>query len=221
MWESDDLLTPEQRIQLDKAIVWFRSQQDVQTSHLLVDPCRHSVLFSRTLDKSGTKINPPQAIDYATSTSFAFLPSNIDVSSDGSSVRFLSYINGVNPRSTCIYSGLQQLALESIPLFEKTLTDLHRNNTLRQRIPGTYRYAEWDEPDPPEHSDDEDGWQQYEKTMVQWAATRPIVLPDVPNEGFHDDLTKRKYNVSLKGRTIQAIFKIADLVLVSPLCILQ
>jgi hypothetical protein len=97
-----------------------------------------------------------------------------------------------------------------LPLFEHTLTDLHRSNPLAQRIQGPYKYTVWDEPDEPEFSDDEEGWAAYDREMRNWEMTRPIQLPDIPDAGYPGGLERRNYVMSLKGRKLQAIVQVSD-----------
>ncbi len=105
-----------------------------------------------------------------------------------------------------------EMLLESfVPLFEHTLTDLHRNNPTVPRISGCCRYTEWDEPDPPDFSDDEEGWTSYESEMRQWTLTRPITLPDVPGQGYGGGLEKRRHIVSLRNRSIQVIVNVSKI----------
>ena len=108
-----------------------------------------------------------------------------------------------------------EMLLESfVPLFEHTLTDLHRNNPLVPRISGCCRYTEWDEPDPPDFSDDEEGWTNYESEMRQWTLNRPITLPDVPGQGYSGGLEKRRHIVSLRNRSIQVIVNVSNINLI-------
>lgn len=168
------------------------------------------------MDRTGTIIKAAIGDEHSISKKFACLPTDVTISKDGSSVKLMSYINGIEPHFATMYQALENFLSHTIPLFENVLTDLHRNNPIRQRITGTYRYAEWDEPDPPEDSDDEEGWELYNQQMTQWEATRPIVLPDVPDQGYGHDLPVRKHRVSLRGRNVQIILKIVDVTLVRP-----
>jgi hypothetical protein len=115
---------------------------------------------------------------YFVSQKFTFLPTDFSVSITGR-VKFLSYINNLNPSRTFLYQSLENLLGCCVPLFSHVLTDLHRNNPLPQRIKGHCRYTEWDEPEPPEHSDDEEGWSAYERDVQHWAmvGTSRSMLP--------------------------------------------
>jgi hypothetical protein len=101
-----------------------------------------------------------------------------------------------------------------VPLFSHVLTDLHRNNPHPRRIQGHCRYIEWDEPEPPEHSDDEDGWSAYERDVRHWVMHRPIEIPDVPTNGYPGGLESRKYAVDLHGRTLQVVVHVSEIRLV-------
>lgn len=144
------------------------------------------------------------------------LPSDVSVSADATSVKFLSYINNLHPiEHLGTYTQLEYLLAGFIPLFERTLTDLHRNNPLVQRIPGRCHYTVWDEPEPPEYSDDEEGWVTYESEMREWSLNRPINLPDVPDAGYLGGLEKRRRSITLRGRTVQIIVSASEITLVS------
>lgn len=137
------------------------------------------------------------------------------MSADGLAVTCRSYINGVEPALTHIYDGLERTLCRLIPLFERVLTDLHRSNPLPQRIKGSYRYRVWDEPEPPEDSDDEEAWEQHSRDVRQWTLYRPIEIPDVPAEGYSGELTRRRiHRTRLHGRRLQVIIKVTDVVLV-------
>ena len=123
---------------------------------------------------------------------------------------FTSYINNLHPSCTTLYAHLETLLTSFLPLFEHTLTDLHRSNPLAQRIQGPYKYTVWDEPDEPEFSDDEEGWAAYDREMRDWEMTRPIHLPDIPDAGYPGGLERRNYMVNLKDRKLQVIVQVSD-----------
>lgn len=158
---------------------------------------------------------PPSLTDiYTLSQRFALLPTDLFVSFCGH-VDFLSYINGLPPHEKALYELLETTLGALIPLFEHTLTDLHRNNPLYLRIPGSCRYTIWEEPEPPEFSDDEDGWVTYQREMRHWILNRPISLPDVPSGGYPGGLEHRKHQVTLRGKRLQVIMQVTDIRLVS------
>ena len=123
---------------------------------------------------------------------------------------FLSYVNNLDPQNVSLRDALENTLLKVIPMFERVLTDLHRSNPLHQRIKGAYKYTEWEEPDPPEHSDDEEGWSTFERDVRHWIMHRPVQLPDVPDGGYPGGLENRKYRVSLCGRRLQLVIDVSD-----------
>ncbi|KAG5643500.1 hypothetical protein DXG03_000741 [Asterophora parasitica] len=184
----------------------------------LVDPYLHPLVYNRTLVAHPhnrylrTLPSPTGGDIYTVSPNLAFLPAEVTISTTGA-VSFSSYINNLHPQKHAdIYKQLETLLGTSfIPLFERVLTDLHRNNPLPQRIPGPCRYTVWDEPDEPEYSDDEAGWVAYEREMRHWVMNRPIHLPDVPPNGYTGGLAARKHTVSLGGKNVQVVVGIEDM----------
>ena len=198
----------------------MKNGDDVST--YLIDHRLYSLVYNRTLvshlnGRVHRPIPAPSSADlYTVSPHFSLLPSDVSVSADTTAIKFLSYINNLHPIVHRItYTHLENLLAGFIPLFERTLTDLHRNNPLVQRIPGHCHYTVWDEPESPEYSDDEEGWVTYEREMRQWSLNRPINLPDVPNTGYPGGLEKRRYSVTLRGRTVQVIVSASEITLVS------
>ncbi|CAA7268051.1 unnamed protein product [Cyclocybe aegerita] len=223
VWESESLLDEETRLalqqSLDKIKALLQRNEDNMTIDI-IDHQRYPLVYNQTLvshlnGRSYRPIPPPPSTDiYTVSPTFALLPSDVFVSADCSSVKFLSYINNLDPtRHSGTYVLLQKLLAGFMPLFEHTLTDLHRNNPLVQRIPGSCRYTVWEEPEPPDHSDDDEGWVNYEREMRQWALNRPINLPDVPSTGYPGGLENRRHTVTLRNRVVQVIVSIVNITL--------
>lgn len=190
---------------------------------MIIDPFSHCLVYGRTLvhdfhqtDGPRPQPAPSHLGNYFVSQKFSFLPSDLVVHPSGA-VEFDSYINNLHPRHSSLYRGLENLLRACLPLFSNVLTDLHRNNPLPQRIKGACRYTEWDEPEPPEHSDDEEGWATYERDVRSWIMHRPILLPDVPPNGYPGGIENRKYNVDLRGRKLQVVVNVFETRLVSTL----
>ncbi|KAF8079181.1 hypothetical protein FPV67DRAFT_1691604 [Lyophyllum atratum] len=172
----------------------------------LIDPNLHCLVYNHTLVAHPhsrhlrTLPSPTGGDIYTVSPHFSLLPAEVSISPSGAA-SFTSYINNIHPQTHApLYTRLSSLLSAFVPLFERTLTDLHRNNPLAQRIPGAHGYSEWDEPEEPEHSDDEDGWAEYESELRYWVMHRPIHLPDVPETGYPGGLERRKHVVSLRER---------------------
>lgn len=217
VWESDCLLDQSHISRLNTELAALREPSNTPSdgpTTTLVDPYLHPLVYDKTLvslpHRSPPPQHPPALTDiYTLSQRFALLPSDIFVSALYT-VELLSYINNLPPHHTPLYKLLETTLGAFMPLFEHTLTDLHRNNPLLQRIPGSCRYTVWDEPDPPEYSDDEDGWAVYEREMRHWIMNRPIKLPDVPPGGYQGGLEHRKYAVSLRDKRLQVIVNVSE-----------
>ncbi len=198
--------------------------EDDAMSINIVDPFHFALVYGRTL-MFGPNCDlipvprPPHfpLYGYLFSPNFSCLPTLFLVSPPNEALRVkaLSYITGIDPTLTQVYADIESALATCTPLFEHVLTDLHRNNPLCHRIPGTCTYTNWDEPDEPEHSDDDEGWNEYQLAMERWALQRPIEYPDVPVGGYKGGLETRKEKISLRGRTIQVILRVTDIHLVS------
>lgn len=234
IWESISFLDSHL---LDNELSSLRSLNSVRnkssTSTHLIDPYMYALIYNKTLvsfprfrsysrlprahspSHYTTRTHPPPGSDVHTiSRHSAFLPSTVFIpSSPGPNdlISFLSYINNLHPElHSSVYKALASLFTFLLPLFEHTLTDLHRNNLLMQRIPGTCRYTVWDEPEEPEFSDDDEGWTAYESELRHWLMNRPIRLPDVPEKGYSGGLEDRRHVVQLRGRTVQVVVDVTE-----------
>lgn len=222
IWQSSSLLDTLDLEALNKELSLLsrqgKSQEPDGLTSALIDPFLHCFVYNRTIvshiHRCPRPQSPPPLTDiYTFSQRFALLPADVSVSPTGSAT-FLSYINNLDPcNNTSLYRLLEKTLSAFVPIFEHTLTDLHRNNPLPQRIIGPCRYTIWDEPDPPEYSDDEEGWSNYEREMRHWTINRPLELPDVPM-AYPGGLEHRKHLVNLKGRKVQIIVQASDIRLV-------
>jgi Protein of unknown function (DUF4246) len=223
IWETEHLLEPTITAALNHELSAFRNHTitlrrvEDNVTTFFIDPFLHCLVYNRTLVSSSYNrhfpsrpIPSPSAGDiYTVSPQFAFLPSEALISSSGIA-SFTSYINNLHPSRITLYAHLETTLTSLLPLFEHTLTDLHRSNPLAQRIQGPYKYTVWDEPDEPEFSDDEEGWAAFDREMRLWEMTRPINLPDIPDTGYPGGLERRNHVVSLKGRKLQVIVQVSD-----------
>ncbi|RDB19509.1 hypothetical protein Hypma_013474 [Hypsizygus marmoreus] len=231
IWEAEDLIDAselnERLSELNERLSELQAETPRATSGTtahLIDPTLYPLIYNRTLvfhPHTTPHLRPvpppthpspfPTPSDiYTTSFISALLPSPVALSPKGTAT-FTSYINNLHPIDHFpLYTHLQTLLTAFIPLFEHTLTDLHRNNPLPQRIPGACRYKVWDEPEEPEFSDDEEGWAAYEREVREWVMHRPIELPDVPVGGYPGGLERRKHVVSLRGREVQVVVDVEE-----------
>lgn len=180
---------------------------------VLVDPFRHCYVFGRSFNRASKNLDIPDD-DNNYSRRFSILPTEVEISSDSPTVIYKSYINGIDPALANIYDDLGLVLKRLIKMFEQVLTSLHRSNPLPQRIVGSYTYRVWDEPEPPEDSDDEESWVQYHRDTRHWELHRPVELPDVPEEGYQGQLTHILHRVNLNDRSVQVVHKIVDIIFV-------
>ncbi|KAJ3575249.1 hypothetical protein NP233_g1217 [Leucocoprinus birnbaumii] len=221
IWESDTLLSDVENAKLFHSLTDLRdlptcTRSDDGNTVNLIDPLLHCLVYNQTLVSFAHRISsrpitsPPKTDIYTVCSRFALLPSDVWVARDGQ-VKFLSYINNLYKEDNApLYTQLGHSLGKFIPLFEHTLTDLHRNNPLPQRITGRCRYTVWEEPEAPEYSDDEEGWGTYERELRHWVLNRPILLPDIPKSGYPGGLEDRKFTVSLRGRRLQVIVDVTE-----------
>lgn len=191
----------------------------------IVNPYSYPVIYNQTFTLSlcrelrpAVPPTPPPVDEYTLSTRFACIPTlfSVSPSDKGLACHAHAYINNVDPSLISLHSHIETILAKSIPLLEHVLTDLHRDNPLPQRIKGSCVYTEWDEPEEPEHSDDEDGWANYEREMRTWTLQRPISIPDIPEAGYPGGLEERRTVVSLRGKDVKVLLKVTDIRLVCP-----
>ncbi|KAH8117208.1 hypothetical protein DFH11DRAFT_988750 [Phellopilus nigrolimitatus] len=214
IWESDQLLDNVELEKLRGCVDSLRVSGRFSTLDILVDPLRHSYISGRSIARAGVDARIDSSSDYCTSARFTALPTIVRVHSNDTRVEYQSYVNGIDPAQSEIHEALLTALGRSINLFENVLTTLHRSNPLPQRIRNSYRYRVWDEPDPPEDSEDDDAWEQHQRDVRQWALYRPIEIPDVPTDGYSDEFMRLAHKVRFRdGKTIQIIHRIVDITL--------
>ncbi|KAF7969002.1 hypothetical protein HWV62_28668 [Athelia sp. TMB] len=221
IWESEDVLSFNEILDLERDVIQSLPHAPNHNGVVhVIDPFLNALIFEKTpvydIHQPGLLRRQPAPSymrDYSVSKEFAFLPTDFSISTAGH-VKALSYINNLHPGETKAMQGLENLLERCLPLFSHVLTDLHRNNPLYQRIKGSCRYTEWDEPEPPDHSDDEEGWVAYERDVRLWIMKRPIELPDVPSGGYKGGLESRRHTVELLGRNLQFVVHSYEICLV-------
>lgn len=199
----------------------YRATQNLIDPEAVVDPFSHAYIWTRTFlpfsqDYSLLEATRSLELDQqSTRIFFESIPTPVRIMGCPNRAAYLSYINGLNPDFSELYAALQSTLGRCIPMFERTLTSLHRSNPLPQRIRGTYRYRVWDEPDPPEDSDEE-AWSAHWREVQQWSLNRPIEIPDIPEDGYSRGSLRFNHHVEFElGRQIQVIHRITYSELVS------
>ena len=190
----------------------------------LVHPSLYPIVYGRTMGKdpesatASVLVAPTFGQDASqfVSKRFQWLPSDFFVDHDGKVTLTSPYINNVHPtRHKELYSVIPGILQCAIPMFERVLSDLVRP-LLPMRIATSCRglngeetaHCIWeDDPDPYISSEIE-----YEEDPEEWFNTRGPKTPDA-RDRYDGDLGVMKDRFSLRGRTLQAIVKLANIVL--------
>ena len=168
----------------------------------LVHPNLYPIVYGRTMGKSGldaaTVLRPPEPEDVNpkfVSKRFQWLPSDFSVDDDGKVTLTSPYINNVHPiRHKELYSVIPEILQHALPMFERVLSDLLRP-LLPMRI-GTSAGR---------------GFGGGETVDCIWKTSIPST-PDA-RKNYCGDLNVMNNRISLKGRTLQVIIKLANILL--------
>ncbi|CAF1164628.1 unnamed protein product [Rotaria sordida] len=139
--------------------------------------------------------------DYTRSNTNQWIPTEFNVSKDGQ-VKIESYINNLHPiQHKQLYQLIENICQCFIPLFNKVLTDLNYNQNKPNRIiVNPYRwYVDKSSSDDNDDNDDDD--HHHLRTIIQ---------PDV---GEFQMPPSTSSNIDLRGRKLQIIVKLANIVL--------
>lgn len=192
----------------------------------LVHPSLYPIVYGRTMGKtsgSGTAaVLASPEFDGADaefiSKRFQWLPSDFSVDDDGKVTLTSPYINNVHPiRNKELYLVIPEILQHAIPMYERVLSDLLRP-ILPMRIAtsgGRGWSGEetadciWENgiPYPTSASEDE-----YYADEDAWYEKREFKRPD-GREKYDGDLKAMNDRLSLKGRTLQVIVKLANIIL--------
>lgn len=224
VWHSDTLVDDELRSRLRKAVEVLEqvpaSEQDWHPgSDGQVLDLVHPSLFClvREASKAPERAwqNPTnQYSRYEFSERFQWLPTDVDVDSDGE-VAFRSYVNNVHPENHGeLASVLPQLFGRLLPLFENVLTDLRHPRPLRiQADPYGWYDSEPEYPDKASYSDAEayaEALSAWETAQDDWWENRRPVVPDAP-VFTSPEVPDGSSRVDLGGRGLQIIVKLATI----------
>ena len=193
--------------------------------HNLAHPALYPIVYGRTMGKATgsdavTILEPPelQGADKFISKRFQWMPSDFSVGADGKVTLLSPYINNIHPtRHKDLYSVLPEILQHALPLFEHVLSDLVRP-LLPTRIAtsgarglggGAAANCIWENgiPRPSPSSEDE-----YDEDKDAWFAKREFKTPDARRK-YEGDLQVMGNRLSLRGRTLQVIVKLANILL--------
>ncbi|KAJ7086428.1 hypothetical protein B0H15DRAFT_349221 [Mycena belliarum] len=236
IWYSDQLIFKEVEERLKNALEPLENvPEDQKDWHPgsnrqvldLVHPSLYCVVYGRThaylpgkprIASNFLPMHAPKAehrwTTQWTSQKFCWLPSDFAVDAKDGSVRLVSpYINNINPMlHQPLYRVIEEVIARFIPMFERVLGDTNREN---DRVPFSSpdRLGQisciWGEGEQP-YPDDEPGTDEHEdEFMDTFYASFDKTLPDA--EEYKGALEARLAPVSLHGRTIQCIIKLASI----------
>ncbi|MER6186665.1 DUF4246 domain-containing protein [Streptomyces sp. NPDC001652] len=222
VWQSDTLVDDKLRLRLREAVQPLEQVPEAEQdwhpgSDGLVLDLVHPSLFClvRGVSEAPERAwrNPTnQYSKYEFSEKFQWLPTDVDVSDDGS-VAFRSYVNNVHPEAHReLVSVLPDLFARFRPLWENVLTDLRHPRPVRiEADPYGWYDSEPEYPDKTSYSDDEayaEALQAWEEAHDSWWEDRQPVIPDAPvfTPPAMPDASAR---VDLRGRSLQVIVKVA------------
>lgn len=210
----------------------------------LVHPSLYPVVYGRTLghypDPDGpvapiTCPFPQKGRFYEfryRSDKFQWLPTDFEVDDTGQ-VKALGYINNLHTSHEGLYRCIEGVIKCFIPLWERVLIDLFED--LPTRIPDSYQHVRDIDPRFPREDTKEvveekskakddgneeggeglDYWDRVDDYYDNvWEIDRIVYLPDVPEDGYPGGIEDRAVNISLHGKMLQVIVKLANIHLV-------
>lgn len=234
IWKSDKLIPSSLREELLAAVAPLETVPDPEkdwhpgSSGLVLDlvhPSLYPIVYGRTIGKApgsatATTLTAPDFGDdepIFTSKNFQWLPSDFAVGDDGKVTLTSPYINNIHPtQHKELYSIIPGVLQHALPMFERVLSDVIRP-LLPMRIATSGFQRGWggeetadciwgDNLPYPNYSSEE----EYEEDPYKWYAKRKFNTPDA-REKYDGDLEVMNDRLSLKGRTLQVIVKLANI----------
>lgn len=217
VWQSDAIIDEELRQELiecvqplEETAFWHPGSNEQMRD--LLHPSVNPLVFGVSKNHDGKVIQPPivkkanwsyfypykifEEVDKDMSTKYQWLPSQVIVQENGE-CKITSYINNLPQGKLC--SVLEKILGQFIPLFEKVLTELVHPRERRQTVDMSSDSIYGPSPSV-----------EYDEAYEEWFENRtPKVPQEVPafKEPVHEKI------IQLKGRELQVIFKLADIVL--------
>ena len=147
---------------------------------------------------------------YEISRKYQWLPTDFAISDSGSSATPLGYINNLHPtRHRALYGPISAIFARFVPLFERVLGDSCADKkplAITVDPFGWYESISSEEPRPEWPSDD------YDERWEAWE--RKYMWPHIPDPApFDPSACADPPRFELAGRTVQAIVKLAHIVL--------
>lgn len=222
IWKSDKLIPSSLKERLLAAVVplesvpgpnkdWHPGSDGFVLD--LVNPFLYPIVLESTMD-SGPE---PSWFPRCTSRKFQWLPSDFFVDPDGDVTLTSPYINNINPTlHKDLYAVIPEILQRAVPMFERALSDTIRP-LLRMRIATSVQQGQWfeetadciwDGVDSHSSARPKKGRRKRVETGFGGNAFR---TPDARLYG--GDLEVMKDRISLRGRTIQVIVKLSNIVL--------
>ena len=191
----------------------------------LVHPSLYPIVYKRTMSKDPESASPVviEAPEFESGDSkfaskkFQWLPSDFLVDDDGEVALASPYINNVHPTlHKELSSVIPEILQHAVPMFECVLSDAIRP-LLPMRIATSGRSDDdeetadciWDDGIPYPGSSSEE---ECEEDRDAWLEKHKFNTPDA-KEHYDGDLQVMETRTSLKGRTLQVIVKLANIIL--------
>ncbi|KAJ6558211.1 hypothetical protein B0H19DRAFT_1150388 [Mycena capillaripes] len=196
----------------------------------LVHPSLYCLVYDRTHAYARDKPRVPgnllpvtvptfkNTVGWSISPAFCWLPSDFSVGMDGSVNLLSPYINNLNPsKHQGLYRIIEEIISGFIPMFDRVLGDTDTQNPFYERSPRienewTCIWGDAREDDRPYYEDHVEnlranGQECYQSEQV-WLDSQKI-LPEART--YAGELEETLSPISLRGRTIQCIIKLANI----------
>ena len=227
VWRSDKLIPISLRERLVAAVAPLETVPDSERDwhpgsggfvHNLAHPALYSIVYGRTMGKAPgsdtpTNLKPPviEGVDPKyVSQRFQWMPSDFSVDDDGNVTLTSPYINNIHPTlHKELYSIIPEILQRAVPMFERVLSDLLRPLLpMRVTMSGNGDCI-WENGIPYPNASSED---EYNGDQDAWFAKREFRTPDGKKK-YNGDLKVMNNQISLKGRTLQVLVKLANIIL--------
>jgi len=179
----------------------------------LVHPSWYPIIYGQTRTTFGVVVpRPRHAGGYGYSRRSCLLPTDFLIKTDGS-VSIHAYINNLQPsKHHLLYRTLETVFAKFVPLFERVLTDLSQSPKPNRIQVSTIESIEWDPPKPKFAGGRfTKGFSKHKAKVSAWKRNRQVMIPDSPENCTH--LLPKAKEVNLRGRTVQVIVKLANIIL--------